>query len=68
MISTFIQNKFLKFAWFNRALSQTANIQFWQEYLCALFLIPLPDVLQCNIHFYSGSGGLYPTKLLDRCV
>ena len=51
MINIFIQNKALKFAWFNRLLSDTANVQFWTAHLSHCFILPLSDVLNCNIHY-----------------
>ena len=50
MINIFIQNKALKFSWFNRLLSDTVNLQFWAIHLSYCFILPLSDVLNCNIH------------------
>ena len=50
MANIFIVNKALKFTWFNRIFKDTDNIQFWTAFLYQLFVIPLPDVLNCNIH------------------
>ena len=52
MINISIQNKTLKFSWFNRLFSDTVNIQFWAIHLSHCFILPLPDVLNCNIHYH----------------
>ena len=41
----------LKFACFNRLLSDTVNFQFWSTHLSQCFVIPLCDVLNCNLHY-----------------
>ena len=50
MINVAIKNTVLKFAWFNRLLSDTAHFQFWATYLSHCFVLSLSDVLNCNIH------------------
>ena len=50
MVNVAVQNQSLKFAWFNRLFSESVNISFWVTYLYNSFIIPLPDVLNCNIH------------------
>ena len=47
MVNIQIQNKSLKFMWFNRMLSDTANLHFWTLHLTHCFVIPLCDVLNC---------------------
>ena len=49
MVNIFVQNLSLKFAWFNRLLSDTVNIQFWSVHLHHCFVIPLCDVLICDL-------------------
>ena len=50
MVNVYVQEQSLKFAWFNRMLSDTANVQFWSIHLTHCFVIPLCDVLICNLH------------------
>ena len=50
MVNIHIQNRSLKFAWFNRMLSDTTHVQFWSAHLTHCFVIPLCDVLNCNLH------------------
>ena len=50
MVNVFVTNTALKFAWFNRLLSDTAQLQFWAIYLSHCFVLSIPDVLNCNIN------------------
>ena len=50
MVNIFVANKALKFTWFNRLFKDTANTQFWTAFLYHIFVIPLPEVLNCNLH------------------
>ena len=50
MVNILVQNRALKFAWFNRLLSESVNIQFWSVHLHHCFIIPLCDVLVCNLN------------------
>ena len=52
MINISIQNKALKFSWFNRILSDAACMQFWAIHLDYCFHLPLCNVLNCNIHHH----------------
>ena len=52
MVNISVQNKALKFSWFNRLLSDAASMQFWAIHLDHCFLLPLCDVLNCNIHHH----------------
>ena len=50
MVNIHVHNTALKFAWFNRLLSDRANLQFWSVRLGHCFILPLCDVLNCNLH------------------
>ena len=49
MINICIQNDSLKFAWLNRLLSESVNMQFWSVFLCTQFCIPINEFLKCNL-------------------
>ena len=50
LVNMIAKSQSLKFAWFNRFLSDSVNIQFWSIHLYHCFKIPIQEVLKCNIH------------------
>ena len=49
LVNVMAKNQSLKFAWFNRLLSESVNFQFWAIHLYHCFIMPIQDVLNCNL-------------------